>query len=112
MEFKYGQMVQNIKEIGNIIKLEVKENLNMLMEIFMKDNGNKIKQMDMEFISILMELNIKEIGKMIFRKDLENKHGLMEQNIKDNIYKGKKMVKENMFGRIFHNIQAIGNKIK
>ena len=46
MEFKYGQMVQNTKVIGKIIRLKAEGNFGTLMEIFMKENGPAIKQME------------------------------------------------------------------
>ena len=39
MDINYGQMVQYMKVYGQMIKLMVKVNLSMLMEIFMKVNG-------------------------------------------------------------------------
>lgn len=39
MEFRYGLMVQDIKETGIIIKQMAKESLSTLMEIYMKVIG-------------------------------------------------------------------------
>jgi hypothetical protein len=66
MVYNNGQMEQNMKVCGLMEKLQVKENLHMLMEIHLKDNGIMIKLMGMESISILkLEKSIKEIGKKI-----------------------------------------------
>lgn len=102
--FKYGQMVLNIKEIGNIIEHVEKGNSGMLMVISTKVNGRMIRQMDMDDIFIQTVQNILAIGKMIFNKVKVLKHGLMVQNIKDNIIKGKNKVKENMNGLMAQNI--------
>ena len=47
---KYGLMVQNMKEIGSIIKQMEKGNSGMQMGMSMKENGLTIKQMGMEFM--------------------------------------------------------------
>ena len=39
MDTNYGQMVQDMKVYGKMIRLMVKASLSMLMEIFMKVNG-------------------------------------------------------------------------
>ena len=49
-EFKYGQMVRDMKENGKKIKLVVKVNLDMSMVMSLMVNGKMIKQMDTEFI--------------------------------------------------------------
>ena len=46
-ELKYGQMVQNMRVCGKIIKLMAKELSGMFMEINMKENGKMISRMVM-----------------------------------------------------------------
>jgi len=62
LEYRYGLMALNIKDIGKIIKQTEKENLSIQMEIFIKDYGLMIEQMAREYIFIMMALNTKEIG--------------------------------------------------
>jgi len=50
MEFKFGQMVRNILENGNIIKCMELENSFIRREMFMKDSGRRIKQMASGFL--------------------------------------------------------------
>jgi len=50
--YKSGQMEQNIKENGNIIKLKEKENLHIPMVILIMVIGKMIWQMVMEPINI------------------------------------------------------------
>ena len=59
MVYKYGKMVQNMKENGKIMKLTEKENFIMQMGIIMKDNGPEIKQMGTEYICMPTVLYIK-----------------------------------------------------
>ena len=73
--FKFGLMVQNMKDSGEIIKPPDEENLLMWMEIYMREIGYKIKQTDKENIFIATELHIKEAGKMIFSMVLVYKPG-------------------------------------
>jgi len=85
MALRNGQMEQNIKVIGKMIKQTGKENYHIQMEIYFKDNLFNKKLMDMEFIIILTVQFIKDIGLMTFSKVEENKRGQMDLNIKDNI---------------------------
>ena len=52
LEYKYGQMEQNMKENGDIIKHKEKGNLLTPMEIRMTEIGRMTWQMDMESINI------------------------------------------------------------
>lgn len=71
MEFRYGKMVQSMKDFGKMIKLTGKGNFIMLKVIFMKVNGLKIKFMVMVYILMLLALNMKATGRMICRTDME-----------------------------------------
>ena len=62
-EFKLGQTALVMKAIGRIIKQKGKENLLILVEIFMKVNGKMINLMGLEFIfTIIVLLNMMENG--------------------------------------------------
>lgn len=62
MEYRIGQMVLNIKDIGKIIMHMEKEFFIMLVGMYLRVNGLMTKLPDLEFINILMDQNIKEIG--------------------------------------------------
>lgn len=61
------------------------------MGIYMKVNGKTIKLTDMADINMLMELHMRENGKMINSTAKELKHGQMELNTKELILKAKNM---------------------
>ena len=71
LESSRGQMELDMKASGLMGKQAAKENLFILMEIFMKENGKTTRQMAMGYIHIAMVLNIKAIGKMIFKTEME-----------------------------------------
>ena len=62
LEVKCGLMAQGMKDIGNPIKLTVKENSSMLTAIFMRVSGSMIKLMERELILMLMVLTTTVIG--------------------------------------------------
>lgn len=49
LEFKYGQMVQNMKVNGKITEQMEEESFIMQTEIIMKENGQMIKLMGMVY---------------------------------------------------------------
>jgi hypothetical protein len=51
-EYRYGQMVHAMKDIGAIIEQMVEGDLYMRMVTSMKENGLMIKLMDLENINI------------------------------------------------------------
>ena len=84
MVSNHGQMEQNMKGNGRIIKQMAKESFGMLMGIFMmvilinnpknnhnKDNERMTKQMAMVYTTIKMGQNTKATEKMICRMDSE-----------------------------------------
>jgi hypothetical protein len=93
---KCGQMAQDMKVIGNLIKPTVKENLSMLTVIFMRANGSMIKLMEKVLILTPMELITMVIGLMINNMVSEWSHGLMGLNTKVTISTVKKKAKENL----------------
>ena len=60
--FKYGLMVQSIKDFGRMIKLKVGVGSFTAMETYTKDNGKMIKQMVEEYIFIFQAQHIKVTG--------------------------------------------------
>jgi hypothetical protein len=93
---KCGQMVQDMKAIGNLIKLTVKENLSMLTEIFTRASGLMTKLMGKELIRMPTELTIMEIGSTINNMVSEWSPGLMVLSTKEIISMERKRVKENL----------------
>lgn len=83
-EYKIGQMVPNMWEIGAMIGLMAKENYIMHQETFMKVNGKTIKHMAKEHTTKKMGENMKVIGLRINSKDMEWRHFQMDQNTKEN----------------------------
>lgn len=93
---KCGQMVQDMKAIGNLIKLTVKENLSMLTEIFTRASGSMTKLMEKVLIRMPTELTIMEIGSTINNMVSEWSPGLMVLSTKEIISMERKRVKENL----------------
>lgn len=112
MGYKYGLMVLDMKGNGIIIRQMDKENLYMLMEMFMMASGMMIKPLEVEHITIIMVLSIVDNGWMINSMDMEFKHGLMDQNTKVFMIWEKKMVKENIFGKMEVIMMVVGSIIK
>ena len=110
MEFKYGKMVQNMREIGDLIRLVDMVNSGMLMEMFSRENGLTIKLMDMEFMFIRMELDTRESGKMICNMGRVKRYGLIIQCMKVITMKVKNMVKVCIFGKTDQATMEIGTK--
>jgi hypothetical protein len=93
---KCGQMVQDMKAIGNLIKLTVKENLSMLTEIFTRASGSMTKLMVKVLIRMPTEPTIMEIGSTINNMVSEWSPGLMVLSTKEIISMERKRVKENL----------------
>jgi hypothetical protein len=93
---KCGQMVQDMKAIGNLIKLTVKENLSMLTEIFTRASGSMTKLMVKVLIRMPTEPTIMEIGLTINNMVSEWSPGLMVLSTKEIISMERKRVKENL----------------
>ena len=112
MEFKYGKMEQNMKEIGDLIRHVDMENSGMLMEMFSKVNGLMTKLMDMVFMFIRMELDMRESGKMICNMDRVKRYGQIIQCMKVITMKVKNMVKVYIFGKTDQATMEICTKIE
>ena len=93
---KCGQMVQDTKAIGNLIKLTAKENLSMLTETFMKASGSMTKLMVKVLIPMPTEPTIMEIGSTINNMVSEWNPGLMVLNMRETISMERKREKENL----------------
>ena len=93
---KCGQMVQDMKAIGNLIKLTVKENLSMLTEISTRASGSMTKLMGKVLIRMPTEPTIMEIGSTINNMVSEWSPGLMVLSTKEIISMERKRVKENL----------------
>ena len=93
---KCGQMVQDTKAIGNLIKLTAKENLSMLTETFMKASGSMTKLMVKVLIPMQTEPTIMEIGSTINNMVSEWNPGLMVLNMRETISMERKREKENL----------------
>jgi len=70
---KFGETDLFMKVIGGITQHKEKEDLYIMMEIFMKDYGLMIKLMELVLIHITMVRNILEIGLKIKNTELEKK---------------------------------------
>jgi hypothetical protein len=77
---KFGQMVQDMMDFGNMILLKDMVVLFMLRVMSMKDNGKMIKQMALEFILITTEIDTLVTGKRTNNTARVLKCGPMTQN--------------------------------
>lgn len=93
---KCGQMVQDMKAIGNLIKLTAKANLSMLTVIFTRVNGSTTKLMVKVLILTQTEPTIMVIGSTINNMVSEWSLGLMVLNTKVTTSTGRKRAKENL----------------
>lgn len=101
MVYKFGLMEQLIKESGTIIKVVVKANSLILMEIIIQANGKTIRLTDTVLIFIPEQVpNIKVIGKMICNMDQAPNNTVMVVNIRECLSKEKDMAMVLMFFRI------------
>jgi hypothetical protein len=75
---KFGEMVLNMKGIGDKIKLTAMEELFTLMGILMLESGRMIKHMVEALMNILTERSILVIGLKINSTAMELRYGQME----------------------------------
>ena len=90
MEFRYGQMAQNMKVIGIKVKLKAKVDLYLLTEKFMRETGLMIKHTAMGSTSIRMELFMKGSGIMTNKKEKALRRGQMVRSLKETTKMGKR----------------------
>ena len=96
-EFRFGQMVQDMKETGIMTWHQAMVNYITQIMMYMKESGRRIKQMEEECIHMLMALNTMENGRMISNMDMEKSLGLMGLYMKDNTMMERRMVKVNSY---------------
>ena len=103
-----GQMVQNMKEIGETVWLKEEEHSIMQIEICTQVNSTKIEQMGTELTSTKTGKDTKENGKMICNTVKVLKSLKMDQSMKalSATAKSKDMVATN--GQMDLNIKVIG----
>jgi len=93
MASKFGQTVQNMKVIGQMIRLMVKENLFTQMVTSMKASGRMTKPMVMVLISTLMGPLILANGKMTSSTATVLKHGPTVLSTKASMLRVRNMAK-------------------
>ena len=87
MEFKFGQMEQNIKDNGLITELLAKASFGTQTVTFSKVNSKMINQSVTEFILVQMVPDMKACGLMIFNMAKAQLSGLMDQLIQETTIK-------------------------
>lgn len=105
---KNGLMEPFMKVFGKIIKLMVKANLFMQMEIFLKESSIWIKLIILEYIHIQMVQNMKVSGKTTNKVVQVQKLGLMDPDMKEITLMGVKMEGECIHGVMDLNMTANG----
>lgn len=112
-DYRNGQMEQDTKVIGKIIKLKEGGNFSIYLEIPMKVNGKMIKQMAMEFTYIIKaQQNMKDSGLMIFNREKDYKYMQMEISIKVNFLKVEDMERVNIPSQMVEYTMDNGIKAK
>lgn len=109
---KCGQMAQDMRATGNLIKLTVKENLYMLTETYMKANGSMIKLMAKERTLMQMEPTIMEIGLMINNMVSEWNPGQMVQNMKETTLMERKKARVSLLLLTAATMKVSSNRMK
>ena len=112
MEYKYGQMDQNMLGSGKKIEHMEREYLHILMEIYMMENGLKEEHKDMVHIKNLKEVSIQEIGIKMSLMGMVLRNGHKVIFIKVIIMKDQKMEKEYIFGLMDQAMKGNGIKVK
>lgn len=111
-EYRYGQMVRDMKVSGIRIKLMEEVFSIMLMATYLMDSGSMIKLMDLVHITMLTEVNMKVNGLTIYRMVKVKKPGKISQRTKEVIIKVRSMEQEYMFGQMAVYIMGNGLIIK
>ncbi len=110
LEFRFGQMEQNTKVIGKIIRPVAMENFSILMAISLKENGERIKLTELASISIVMELYTRVIGNKISSMAMELKLGPIIPLSRDYTMRERSKVKEGTNGQM-EAIMKVNGKI-
>ena len=109
---KNGLMALNMQANGEKIELMGREDLFMLMEMFMMAFGLMTKLMAMEYINMLMGPSMKVNGKMISSTEKVQKLGLMVLVMTETTPLEENMVQEHINGMMVLSILEIGERIK
>jgi hypothetical protein len=112
LEYRFGLMGLNMKDIGKKGKLMVKADSFLLMETSMKESGKMIKHMERASILILMALSTVENGLMISKRVMEGRIGQMDHRMKASIKTERNKDLGNLFGQMVLNTKACGIIIK
>ena len=112
MAFKYGQMVQNMKDSGKLIWLKVLEDSFWLMEMFTKEIGLMIKRMERVSTFMPKELLTKVAGLKTSKKAQEEKSGQMAHTTKELTSKERSMDKASFSGLTEPSIMDSGKTTK
>lgn len=102
-ECKFGEMGQNMKATGRMIWLMEKEDLSILMVMYMRESGQMTKLMEEVSIYIWMEPNTMENGKKTNNMDMDKRPGQMGLNMKAIMNMVRNMVLEPLNGPTPHN---------
>ena len=100
-------MVPTMSAIGLMIKLTVKVDLYIQMEILIQAIGEMIVLKVQESLFMKMVLLMMANGKMIFNMAMEMKNGLMELNMWDSIKRARSIIKAFSLGRMVQFIMVI-----
>jgi len=103
-----GQMVQNMKEIGETVWLKVEEPSITQIEICTQENSIKIEQTGTEPTSMKTAKDTRENGKMIYNTVKELKSLRTDLNTKVNSETAKSKDREFTNGLMVLNIEEIG----
>ena len=85
LEYKFGQIQQNIQESGLWVMLVAQASSYMQMAMCMRVNGDKIKQMEKVSICMKTESIMMGNGRMICKMEWGKNFGMMETNSKENM---------------------------
>ena len=99
-ELKSGKMAANILVTGKTIKQIVKDDLSMLMVMYMREIGYATKLMEEVFMNTLMVPSILETGKKTDKMVMVLRHGQIMQNTREHMRMVRSMVSELSSGQI------------
>lgn len=109
---KYEGNWENGKANGFGISWIIKENLLTSTEIFMREIGKMTRLRVKVYIVIIMEQNMKVSGLMITSTGSELKRGLTVVNMKAVTFRGRRMARVNILGKMAVFIREIGKTTK
>jgi len=110
LAFRNGQMGQDTKDSGKMIKHMGKGRFIRSMVTYTKVSGNRIWSMDSVGTPMSTELSMKATGNMICNTDSAKKCGTTIHNTQGIIIKAKSMEKEYILGKMVPAIMVTGTK--